>query len=278
MGELRGHCQEMTGEPHLSTTAKAYDEEDVPASNPSIVSCLPLRRRQHRLRRRSNARGPEPKPVPSFLSRAFFRARREHVVPPPSQATPPQSPPLSITELPSIRDQTDEYRIQDYGESKEHEVGPGGGAAPFSVPAKTIEPQNHENSCFDTHNQEEEVDGSQISSSGSYSPARDAFDFALDSPPDRVPVLRKRGSQGGGSTSTNRLRRGMSSRRMSLNDLTVPDDFTCVNRDTSPALPPDILPMVANGLVRLAIDMKKETMTDETWEVCFSILRVRDYH
>jgi len=62
---------------------------------------------------------------------------------------------------------------------------------------------------------------------------------------------------------------------MSLNDLTVPEDFQYVNLDTSPFLSPDILPMVANGLVRIAIDMKNEKMTDETWDVCFSILRVR---
>lgn len=108
------------------------------------------------------------------------------------------------------------------------------------------------------------------------SPRRDAFDFALESPvgtlqqqqqPTRR-VTRRSSSRAGGT-----VRRGMS-RRMSLDELSVPADFTYVERESNPALPEGLLPMVANGLVRVAIDMKDEIMTPETWEVCLSILRV----
>lgn len=105
------------------------------------------------------------------------------------------------------------------------------------------------------------------------SPRRDAFDFALESPigTSQQPVRRvtRRSSSRTGGT----VRRGMS-RRMSLDELTVPTDFTYVERQGNPALPEGLLSMVANGLVRVAIDMKDEIMKPDTWQLCLSILRV----
>jgi hypothetical protein len=74
--------------------------------------------------------------------------------------------------------------------------------------------------------------------------------------------------------------RGMSSRTMgrkaSLSELTIPADFVCPDSSNAPGLPARLVPMIANGLARLSLNMKDEVMTENTWLLCYSLLPVRN--
>ena len=56
---------------------------------------------------------------------------------------------------------------------------------------------------------------------------------------------------------------------------TVREDFVFRAGTDAPALPPRLLPMISHGMARLAINMKDAAMTPATWEVVYSVLKVR---
>lgn len=116
------------------------------------------------------------------------------------------------------------------------------------------------------------------------------------------PALRKRDSLGESSTHTNgssfidelapslgALRSRLSasqrrrsfagstahSRRQSLEEITIREDFVLRAGVDAPALPPRLLPMVSHGMARLAINMKDAVMAQATWDVVLSVLSVR---
>lgn len=61
---------------------------------------------------------------------------------------------------------------------------------------------------------------------------------------------------------------------MSLDELIVPEDFVHADSPDGPLLPPRLLPMISNGLARIALHAKVQDMTDRTWDVCYSFLKV----
>lgn len=63
--------------------------------------------------------------------------------------------------------------------------------------------------------------------------------------------------------------------RGSLEELIIPEDFAHTDAPDGPPLHPRFLPMVSNGLARIALHAKAQDMTPATWDVCYSFLRVR---
>lgn len=66
--------------------------------------------------------------------------------------------------------------------------------------------------------------------------------------------------------------------RGSLEELIIPEDFAHMDAPDGPPLHPRFLPMVSNGLARIALHAKAQDMTAATWDVCYSFLRVRPRH
>lgn len=64
---------------------------------------------------------------------------------------------------------------------------------------------------------------------------------------------------------------------MSMDELVEPrEDYVYQPLPSAPALPVRLLPMISNGMARLAINMKDCVLTPATWEVVLSLVSPED--
>ena len=107
-----------------------------------------------------------------------------------------------------------------------------------------------------------------LAGSSSFSSATDGLDSS--GPIPSLGALRDRFSSRRKSFS--RL-----SRRLSMDELVEPrEDYVYQPLPSAPALPVRLLPMISNGMARLAINMKDCVLTPATWEVVLSLVSPED--